>query len=247
MNIDISSDAKELGIKAARLAASKINEAVSLNGEARIITATGASQFETLQFLVKEEIPWHKVEVFHLDEYIGIPVSHPASFRKYLRERFISLIPVRKFHSIDVEKDIEGLIKDLTIEIRKRPVDLGLIGIGVNGHIAFNDPPADFDTKEAYIKVKLDEVCKMQQVNEGWFSSIGEVPDFAVSMSVFQIMQCRTIVSCVPHKVKADAVFNMFTRRLTNMVPATILKKHPDYHLFLDYHSASRIITFDAD
>ncbi|NSW93214.1 MAG: 6-phosphogluconolactonase [Bacteroidales bacterium] len=247
MKIVISKDADILGKKAASFISWKLNEAVRINGEARLLVSTGASQFEMFENLVLEDVPWQKIEVFHLDEYIGLPVTHPASFRKYLNERFISNVDVKKFHSIDVEDDISSVIGKLTEEIRRKPVDIGIIGIGVNGHIAFNDPPADFETRESYIKVKLDNVCKTQQVNEGWFKSAREVPEFAVSMSVFQIMQCRTIVSCVPHKVKADAIYNMFMRRLTNMVPATILKKHPDYHLYLDYQSASRIIKFEEE
>jgi glucosamine-6-phosphate deaminase len=143
---------------------------------------------------------------------------------------------------VDVEGDIGARIKYLTDEIRKKPVDLGLIGIGVNGHIAFNDPPADFGTREAYIIVNLDEQCRMQQVNEGWFKSIEDVPARAVSMTPWQIMQCRTIVSCVPHKVKAVAVKNTLINNLTEIVPATMLKQHPDFHLFLDNDSASEII-----
>lgn len=244
MNIVISPDAETLGKKAAWFASAKLKEAVRLNGEARLVVSTGASQFETFKYLVKEEVPWQQIEVFHLDEYMGLPVTHPASFRKYLNERFISYVNVKRFHSIDVEEEISILVGRLSEEIRKKPVDVGLIGIGVNGHIAFNDPPADFETHEPYIRVKLDDVCKMQQVNEGWFKSAGDVPDFAVSMSVFQIMQCRTIISCVPHKAKAEAVFKMFTNRVTNMVPATILKQHSDYHLFLDHQSASGVIIF---
>lgn len=244
MIIDISPGPSELGNRAARLASMKINEAVRLNGEARVVLATGASQFEMLEALLKEDVPWHKVEVFHLDEYIGIPGSHPASFRKYLYERFINKVPVKRFHSIDVEKEIAKKIAGLTREIRKRPVDLGMIGIGVNGHIAFNDPPADFDTREAYIVVKLDRECRMQQVNEGWFPSIDAVPEEAVSMTAWQIMQCRTIISCVPHLTKAEAVYNTLTRNLTNEVPATMLKQHQDIYMFFDHNSVSRLIKF---
>jgi glucosamine-6-phosphate deaminase len=232
----------ELGARAAGFAAGKLNEAIRQKGEARLVVSTGSSQFETLQSLIKENIDWEKVEVFHLDEYIGLSVTHPASFRKYLNERFISHIKIKKFHSVDVEGNIENRIRYLTSEIRKKPVDLGLIGIGVNGHIAFNDPPADFSTREAYIIVNLDEECRMQQVNEGWFKSIDDVPAQAVSMTPWQIMQCRTIVSCVPHKVKAVAVKNTLINRLTEIVPATMLKQHPDFHLFLDNNSASEII-----
>lgn len=244
MIINISKDPNELGTKAAMLAASVINLAMKEKGEARIVVSTGSSQFETLQSLIKQNIDWGKIEVFHLDEYIGLPVTHPASFRKYLLERFISHIPVKKFHSVDVEGNIEEKIASLTSELRKKPVDLGLIGIGVNGHIAFNDPPADFETKAAYKVVELDDLCRKQQVDEGWFKSIEEVPARAVSMTPYQIMQCNTIISCVPHKVKATAVKNTLINNMTDLVPATLLKQHADYHLYIDRESASEIIRF---
>ena len=242
MVIDISKDAIELGLSAAHFAALKLNEAITRNGEARLVVSTGSSQFETFQALLKEKVEWERVEVFHLDEYIGLPITHNASFRKYLNERFISHIRSKKFHSVDVEGDIENKIRLLTTEIRKKPVDIGLIGIGVNGHIAFNDPPADFDNREAYIIVNLDDQCRLQQVNEGWFKSMEDVPSRAVSMTPWQIMQCKTIVSCVPHKVKALSVRNTLINKLTNMVPATLLKQHKDFHLYLDTNSASEII-----
>jgi glucosamine-6-phosphate deaminase len=244
MVIDISTDAAGLGSKAATLAAIKINAALASRGEARIAVSTGSSQFETLQSLIRENIDWQKVEIFHLDEYIGLPVTHPASFRKYLYERFINHINPKKFHSVDVEGDIESKISALTAEIRRKPVDLGLIGIGVNGHIAFNDPPADFDTRASYIIVNLDEVCRMQQVNEGWFASLADVPEQAVSMTPWQIMQCETIISAVPHKVKSEAVMNTLLNTLTPVVPATLLKQHSDYYLFIDRNSSSGIIPF---
>lgn len=242
MIINICSDAAELGREAAVSAAIVLNEAIEKNGEARLVLSTGSSQFETLDSLLKQKIDWKRVEVFHLDEYIGIPVTHKASFRKYLYERFINHIPVRKFHSVDVEGEIEYKIQMLTDEIRKRPVDLGLIGIGVNGHIAFNDPPADFDTQEAYIIVELDEECRMQQVNEGWFQSLKDVPPRAVSMTPYQIMQCKRIISCVPHKIKSVAVKNTLINNLTPIVPATMLKQHPILTIYLDVYSASDII-----
>lgn len=244
MHIIINSDASELGRTAAGLAAEILEHAIGMNGEARLVVSTGSSQFETIQSLLTKKIDWSRIEVFHLDEYIGLPVSHDASFRKYLYERLINHIKVKKFHPVKVEGNIEHNIRELTAELRERPVDLGLIGIGVNGHIAFNDPPADFETREAYIVVNLDEQCRMQQVGEGWFRNIGEVPERAISMSVWQIMQCKTIISCVPHEVKADAVYKTLSGRIGNMVPATMLKKHPHFNLFLDKNSASRIIPF---
>jgi glucosamine-6-phosphate deaminase len=244
MYISISKTAAEMGKASAAFIAESLNMAIQKNGEARVVVSTGSSQFEMFQALIKENDDWSKVEVFHLDEYINLPVTHPASFRKYLYERFINLVPVKKFHGVDVEGNIGAQIKKLTEELRKKPVDLGLIGIGVNAHIAFNDPPADFDTKEAYIVVKLNDVCKKQQVDEGWFPTINDVPKEAVSMSVWQIMQCNTIVSCVPNKVKADAVSKTFSSRLSNMVPSTMLKQHPDFHLFLDQNSSSEVVRF---
>ena len=245
MVIEISKDATELGFKAAKHAAEKLNEAINLTGEARLLVSTGSSQFETFQALLNEKLEWNRVEVFHLDEYIGLPVTHGASFRKYLYDRFISQVRLKKFHSVDVEGDIYQNIKVLTDEIRKKPVDLGLIGIGVNGHIAFNDPPADFKTHDAYIVVNLDDQCRMQQVNEGWFKTLNDVPSQAISMTPWQIMQCRTIISCVPHKVKAISVRNTLINKLTDIVPATILKQHQDFHLYLDVNSASEIIPLE--
>ena len=202
MNINICENAAELGLRAARLAAEKLNEAIAGRGEARLVVSTGSSQFETLSALLNEKVAWEKVEIFHLDEYIGLPVTHPASFRKYLYERFINNIKVKSFHSVDVEGSIEQKIKKLTEEIRRKPVDLGLIGIGVNGHIAFNDPPADFDTREAYIVVNLDNECRMQQVNEGWFKTLDDVPTQAVSMTPWQIMQCKKIFLALRIRLK---------------------------------------------
>jgi glucosamine-6-phosphate deaminase len=244
MIITISKNASELGAAAARLAGAKLREAVTGDGEARLVLSTGSSQFETLDALLREEIDWKKIEIFHLDEYIGLPIDHKASFRKYLKERFIRNIECRKFHGVDTEGDVGKVIAGLTAEIRKKPVDVGLIGIGENGHVAFNDPPADFDTREAFIVVTLDERCKAQQVGEGWFPSTEEVPDKAVSMTVRQIMQCRTIVSAVPHLVKAEAVYKTLTSPVSNRIPATMLKQHPDFNLFIDTNSASKVITF---
>jgi glucosamine-6-phosphate deaminase len=242
MIINIDDNAEDLGRKASALVASRLNEAIAVTGSARLVLSTGSSQFETLKALLTEKIEWNKVEIFHLDEYIGIPVSHKASFRKYLYERFINHIPVRKFYEVEVEEDINKIIRQLTSEIVRKPADVGLIGIGVNGHIAFNDPPADFDTRESYIVVTLDKECRMQQVSEGWFDSIWEVPEKAISMTPWQIMQCKSIVSAVPHRVKATSIKNTLINRPTEIVPSTILKQHSDFNLFLDRNSASEII-----
>ena len=239
MHTNILKNSIELGQEAARYSADIINDAIDKNGKARIILSTGASQFDTLKALIKEDIDWEKVEMFHLDEYINLPVSHPASFRKYLKERFIDKTNIKDYHLVNGEGDIKEIIEKLTIELRREPIDLGLIGIGQNAHIAFNDPPADFGTEEAYIVVNLNDTCKRQQVSEGWFASIDDVPDQAISMTVYQIMQCKHIVSCVPSKAKAKAISDMFKNPVTNQVPATMLKMHQDVELFLDSDSAS--------
>jgi glucosamine-6-phosphate deaminase len=242
MNINISATPSQLGNNAAKLAAAKLNEAIQSKGEARLLVSTGSSQFETLAALAESDVDWSCVEVFHLDEYIGLDITHPASFRKYLYERFISKINVKAFYPVDGSDQVAEQISLLSEEILKKPIDVGLIGIGENGHIAFNDPPADFDTHKPYIVVYLDDRCKMQQVNEGWFPSLKEVPATAISMSVHQIMQCKIIISSVPHLVKAEAVAMTLQNDLTNLVPATMLKKHPDWHLFIDQNSASKVV-----
>ena len=244
MEIRICNSSRELGISAARHVAQVLREVIAEKGSARIVLSTGASQFDTIEALTKEEgIRWDCVEMFHLDEYVDLPITHPASFRKYLQERFVDKVaPLKAVHFVDGTS--EG-IAQLTKELRKAPIDIGLIGIGENGHIAFNDPPADFDTKEAYIIVNLDERCKKQQMGEGWFATIDDVPKQAVSMTTYQIMQCERIVSCIPYAVKAEAIEKTLTaEKTTNLVPATLLREHPDMILYVDKDSASRVIKF---
>lgn len=239
MEVRICHDADSLGAAASRKCAQIINRAIAEKEEARIILSTGASQFETLSHLVAEYVDWSKVTMFHLDEYVGLPESHAASFRKYLKERFISKVNLKAYHLVEGRKE---QLEELSRLLCEKPVDLGLIGIGENGHIAFNDPPCDFDTQEPYIIVNLNDTCKRQQVGEGWFASVSEVPSQAVSMSCHQIMKCLNIVSAVPHKVKAEAVRNtLYSKVVTNTVPATLLKTHGNFTLFLDEDSASLI------
>lgn len=244
MEIRICKTSEDLGKSAAKYVAGCLKDAIKENGSARIVLSTGASQFDTLKALVKEEgIKWECVEMFHLDEYVDLPITHGASFRKYLQERFVDKVGALKaVHFVD--GTVEGIEK-LTEEIKKAPIDIGLIGIGENAHIAFNDPPADFDTKESYIIVNLNERCKMQQMGEGWFETIDDVPKQAVSMTCHQIMQCKKIVSCVPYKVKAEAIENTLkAKEVTNEIPATLLKTHPDFVLYVDSDSASDVLNF---
>jgi len=238
MKIIISKDAKALGANAADFVAAEINKASAANGVARIVLSTGASQLTTIEELITRDVDWSKVEMFHLDEYVDLPETHIASFRKYLKERFINKINLKAAHLVDGTP--EG-IAALTAELRSAPIDIGLIGIGENAHIAFNDPPADFDTKEAYIVVNLNDTCKNQQVGEGWFATIDDVPKQAVSMTVYQILQCKQIVSIVPYGVKADAVAGCLHNEVTNLIPATIMKGHDDFNLFVDEDSYAKV------
>lgn len=242
INISVSSTAVENGRKAAIKIAEIINKAIAEKGHARIVLSTGASQFEMFDVLVKLDVDWSKVEMFHLDEYVDLPETHIASFRKYLKERFVNVVHPKAAHFVIGEGDIKKNIEELTKELRKDEIDVGVIGIGENGHIAFNDPPADFDAKEAYRVVNLDHKCRMQQVGEGWFATEDDVPKHAISMLPGQIMSCKTIVSVVPHAVKAKAIYDTITQPVNNMVPATLMKTHPEWYLFIDDDSASMLI-----
>lgn len=241
MEIRICETADALGKSAAKFVADELRKIINSKGYARIALSTGASQFDTLKYLVLEDVDWSKVEMFHLDEYVDLPETHPASFRKYLKERFVEKVGALKSTNF-VDGTKEG-IASLTDKITADEIDIGLIGIGENSHIAFNDPPADFDTDESYIIVNLDEACRRQQLGEGWFPTIEDVPRQAVSMTVSQIMKCKKIVSCVPYSVKANAVMKtLSTKETTNLVPATKLKEHPDFTLYVDMDSAKEIL-----
>ena len=248
MLINISANTEELGKVAGAAAAELIRKAIAENGSANIILATGTSQFQTLHQLASEPgIDWSKVVMFHLDEYIGLSITHPASFRKYLQERFISKVPALKAaYLINGETDPKEECQRLGQFISKHPVDVALVGIGENGHLAFNDPPADFETEQPYLVVELDEPCRRQQLGEGWFKSIEEVPRQAISMSVQQIMKSKHIVCSVPDERKATAVKNTLEQKVSNLYPASILQRHPDCTLYLDKASASQISAYKA-
>lgn len=239
MNTIVEKNAELLGKKASDIISEAIREAIKENGLARILLATGASQLTTYAELIKEDVEWEKVEMFHLDEYIGLPITHGASFRKYLKERFVDLVNPKQAYFVNGEGNVTENIRLLTEELRKAPINIALIGIGENGHIAFNDPPANFDTDESYISVVLDERCKLQQVGEGWFSSLEEVPNEAITMTVREIMRSKKIISIVPHEVKAAAVRDTLNGEIGPMVPASILRTHEDWTLLLDEESAS--------
>jgi len=240
MQVDIFKTKDEMGDAAATLAAERINAAAAERGEAGIILATGASQFEMLAALVTKEVDWPKVTAFHLDEYVSMAETHPASFRKYLKERFHEKVAsLGAFHYIDGEADPAAECRRVGDILRRHPIDVACVGIGENGHLAFNDPPADFDTEEPYIVVELDEACRKQQLGEGWFAALDDVPTRAISMSIRQIMASRCIVCTVPDERKAVAVRNTLEGEITNGVPASILREHGDCHLFLDEPAAA--------
>ena len=235
MKIVISKTPESLGMRAAEETAALIKAGIEKDGIARIILSTGASQFTTLEALTaRNDIDWQKVEMFHLDEYVNLPITHPASFRKYLQERFVDKTGIRMVHFVDGTKEC---IEVLGKELDKAPIHVGLIGIGQNSHIAFNDPPADFDTQDPYLIVNLDPVCRGQQVHEGWFATVDDVPAQAVSMSVSRIMKCEHIISAVPYPEKAEAIRKTLNFALTNMYPATMLKNHPNFSLYVDQDS----------
>ncbi|MHC4474601.1 MAG: glucosamine-6-phosphate deaminase [Planctomycetota bacterium] len=233
---------EQMGQAAAASASEEIKRAVKLKGQADIILATGTSQFETLKALVEcQGIDWSKVVMFHLDEYIGLSQDYAASFRKYLRERFVAKVRVlNKVHFIAGDAaDPVAECKRLGRIIVGRSIDVALVGIGENGHLAFNDPPADFETEESFIIVTLDEQCRRQQLNEGWFETLEDVPTQAISMSIRQIMQSSCIIVSVPEKRKAHAVKAALEGPVTDLCPASILQTHPDCKMFLDGPAAS--------
>jgi glucosamine-6-phosphate deaminase len=242
MKIDIAATAGEAGRRAAAAGAELTARTLDERGEACVVMATGVSQFALLDGLVQAGgIDWTRVEAFHLDEYIGIPESHPASFRRYLKVRFADRLPqpMRAFHLIDGEGDPVAECARLKALIADRTVDVAFVGIGENGHLAFNDPPADFDTEEPFIVVELDADCRAQQLGEGWFDTLDAVPHRAISMSIRQIMKARSIVCAAPDARKAAAVRMTLEGPVTPIAPASILQLHPDCAIFLDRDSAS--------
>jgi len=240
MVIKVYDNKASLGRAAAERAAVSLRNAIQNSGRARIIAATGASQFEFLDALTAMPgIEWPRVEMFHLDEYIGLPPTHPASFRKYLLERLIHKTGITKYHFLDGHADILEIVRKVAAELKAAPIDIAFVGIGENGHLAFNDPPADFQTEEPYIIVDLDEPCRRQQVGEGWFASLSEVPTRAISMTVQQILKAKEILVVAPDARKAQAVKSCLEGEISPMVPASILRKHANTTIFLDRLSSA--------
>jgi glucosamine-6-phosphate deaminase len=242
MKVVIAQDRNELGRFVAKQAASFLREKLSTQDECNLVVATGSSQFEVLENLISEpNVDWSRVNGFHLDEYIGLDRSHPASFCGYLASRFVEKVPLKSFFYLDGTLELNALKTDAIKAISKHRIDLLLCGIGENGHLAFNDPPADFDTTEPYLIVELDEACRRQQVGEGWFDSLQQVPTKAISMSVHQILAAECILCAVPDSRKADAVRSTVEDEISPNTPATALRQHSQATLVLDSASASRL------
>jgi len=243
MKITVHPDAAAMGRAAAAHGAASLRTAIAERGAAALIVATGASQFEVLDAVVAEpDVDWSRVTGFHLDEYLGLPLAHPASFRGYLRERFVNRVPLAAFHELNGEaSDPAAECERVGALLTAQPIDVAFVGIGENGHLAFNDPPADFETSDPYLVVDLDEACRRQQLGEGWFESLEAVPKQALSMSVRQILNSQTIVCSVPDERKATAVRAAVEGPVTPDVPASILQTHGDCTLMLDDAAASKL------
>ena len=240
MDIRVFGDKESLGRAAAEHAAGVIRQAILDRGAARLIAATAASQKEFLEALTSApEIDWHRVEAFHLDEYVGLPITHPGNFRKMFLEQLVNKTGIVKYHLLDGDGDLPSVVARAGAAVASEPIDIAFLGIGENGHLAFNDPPADFDTEEPYLVVNLDEACRRQQVGEAWFSDISQVPPQAISMSIRQIMKAKEILAVAPDSRKAAAVQRCFEGEISSMAPASILRNHPKATVYLDEDSAA--------
>lgn len=240
MRVRVFDDPDKMALDGAGHAARSIRAALAERETARIVAATGASQFQFLAALTRApDLDWRRVEMFHLDEYIGLSAEHPASFRRFLLDRLIRPAGIERYHLLDGEADPEEVCRVTGSALQAAPVDVAFVGIGENGHLAFNDPPADFETERPYLVVRLDEACRRQQVGEGWFPSLAAVPETAISMSIRQIMAAREILCIVPERRKARAVQAVLEGDVTPAVPASILCRHPRTTVYLDRDSAS--------
>lgn len=246
-NLDVSvyEQTQQMGVAAAEFVANKLKQAINKKGGANLILATGASQFPFLEALQNKNIEWNKITVFHLDEYKGISIEHPASFRKYLKERILDIVKPKKVYLLEGDgENLEQVLSEYEKLLQSHPIDIACIGIGENGHIAFNDPPvADFNDKRLVKVVELDYNCRMQQYGEGWFPTLEDVPKEALSLTITAIMNCKAISCVVPDERKAQAVYNTLYGEISTECPATILRQHSDCRLFLDLPSAEKSIT----
>lgn len=240
MALKVFNDKSAASKAAAEQAGSAIRSAIRDRGQARIIAATAASQLQFLDALTRDPgIDWRRVEVFHLDEYIGLPITHPGSFRKMLLEQLVQKTGITKYHLLDGDGDAAEVVRRVGKDLASAPIDIAFLGIGENGHLAFNDPPADFEIDDPYLIVTLDEACRQQQVGEAWFADLSQVPTQAISMSLRQILKAKEILAVVPDTRKAQAIKACFEGEIGPMAPASILRTHPNATVYLDKNSAA--------
>ncbi|XOV91767.1 MAG: glucosamine-6-phosphate deaminase [Bacteroidota bacterium] len=243
LNVLVYPETETMGNAAADFVADTLKKAIEANGKANMILATGASQFSFLKALKEKNIDWKKITVFHLDEYKGMSDTHPASFRKYLKERILNDVAPGKIFLLNGDaENLDEVMSDYERELKNHPIDIACIGIGENGHIAFNDPPvADFNDPKWVKIVELDEPCRKQQFGEGWFPTMNDVPTEALSLTIPAIMHSKVISCVVPDGRKAEAVHNTLYAEISTACPATILRKHENTKLFLDTASATKL------
>lgn len=242
--VQIFPTATELAAAAATLAAERLRDLLAGQALVRLLAATGASQLQFLdQLAMRQGIDWARVELFHLDEYVGLSIDHPASFAGYIRQRVVDRLGIVHYHLLDGTRDAQEMVAEVSQEISSAPVDLAFAGIGENGHLAFNDPPADFEIEDPYLVVDLDQACRQQQVGEGWFASLDQVPRQAISISIHQLLKTREILCVVPDERKAPAVRACLVGDISPNTPASILRIHPNTNIFLDAASASLLST----
>jgi glucosamine-6-phosphate deaminase len=241
VNVRVFEDKTSLSKAAAVEAAALLRGAIKDRGRARIVAATGMAQVDFLRVLTSAEgIDWPRVEMFHLDEYVGLRATHPASFRKFLHEHLVDKTGITRSHFLDGDAaDLQKVLADTSAALRAAPIDVAFVGIGENGHLAFNDPPADFETEEPFLIVNLDEACRNQQVGEAWFKDLSEVPRQAISMSVRQVLKAHRIIAIVPEARKANAVKLCLEGEVRPMAPASILRTHSATTVYLDKDSSS--------
>ena len=246
--IRILQTSDELAQSAAEHATESLRALLESQPSARLLAATGASQLTFLGALTSNrDLDWQRVELFHLDEYVGLGIDHPASFARYIKEKIIDPTGIVHYHLLDGERDPQASVTETGREIVSKPIDLALVGIGENGHLAFNDPPADFETMDPYLIVELDELCRQQQVGEGWFAAIEDVPRRAITISVKQLIQAREIVCVVPDRRKAMAVRACLDGPVSPLAPASILRVHPNTTIYLDRHSSALLGNFAGE
>lgn len=248
LKIEIYPDSQAAGEAASLAAATEIRRLAERSGDIGVIFATGASQIPTLRALTSiAGLPWDRIVGFHMDEYENLPLDHPASFRRYLRERLTSRVSMKQFNEIDgTLDDPEQLCVDYAGLLRAANPQVCLLGIGENGHLAFNDPPvADFNDPQDMKIVVLDDVCRQQQFAEGWFESLDAIPKRAATLTIPALFRVPKLIASVPGSRKAQIVHRTLTEPITTACPATLMRTHPDCTVYLDKDSAAELQRMD--